>query len=234
MLGPVEVVGAARPFTRAWSMELVVYLAVHPGGVTNDRWSAALWPDRLMAPSSLHSTASAARRALGVDAEGNDHLPRAHGRLELAPSVTTDWDRFAALAGSDRPEDWRRALGLIRGRPFDGLRAADWTLLEGILPAMESVVVDTACRCARQLLRDGDPGGAEWVARQGLKVSAYDERLYRVLLEAADAAGNPAGVEAVMRELVQLVADGVEPYDAVHPETFELYRSLSRRPSRQR
>jgi hypothetical protein len=61
-------------------------------------------------------------------------------------------------------------------------------------------------------------------------VSAYDERLYRILLRAADAAGNPAGVESVMSELVRLVAEDVEPYDAVHPETLELYRSLSRRP----
>jgi hypothetical protein len=60
-------------------------------------------------------------------------------------------------------------------------------------------------------------------------VSAYDERLYRILLRAADAVGNPAGVESVMAELVRLVAEDIEPYDAVHPETLELYRSLSRR-----
>jgi hypothetical protein len=32
-----------------------------------------------------------------------------------------------------------------------------------------------------------------------------------------------------MSELVHLVADDVEPYDAVHPETLALYRKLSRR-----
>jgi hypothetical protein len=70
----------------------------------------------------------------------------------------------------------------------------------------------------------------EWAARQGLRVSAYDERLYRVLMRAADVAGNPAGVESVISELTHLVADDVEPFDAVHPETLELYRALSRRP----
>ena len=50
VLGPVEVVGAARPFTRAWSLELVVYLAMHPGGATSDQWSTHLWPNRSMAP----------------------------------------------------------------------------------------------------------------------------------------------------------------------------------------
>jgi hypothetical protein len=34
-----------------------------------------------------------------------------------------------------------------------------------------------------------------------------------------------------MAELVRLVADDVEPYDSVHPETMGLYRSLTRRRS---
>jgi hypothetical protein len=33
-----------------------------------------------------------------------------------------------------------------------------------------------------------------------------------------------------MEELVHLVAQDVEPYDVVHPETWDLYMSLSRRP----
>jgi hypothetical protein len=50
-----------------------------------------------------------------------------------------------------------------------------------------------------------------------------------MLLRAADTAGNPAGVESVMSELLRLVADEVEPFDSVHPSTMELYRSLTRR-----
>jgi len=119
---------------------------------------------------------------------------------------------------------------LIRGRPFDGLRSPDWVLLEGILATIEAVVVDLASRYAEHCLGSFDPRGAEWAARQGLRVSPYDERLYRILMRSANAAGNPAGVEAIMAELVHLVADDIEPYDAVHPETLALYRSLSRRP----
>jgi hypothetical protein len=50
-----------------------------------------------------------------------------------------------------------------------------------------------------------------------------------MLLRAADLSGNPAGVEAVMGELIKLVADDVEPFDSIHPATIDLYRSLSRR-----
>ncbi len=229
VLGPIEIEGASRTFSRAWALELIVYLAMHRKGASSDQWATALWPDRIMAAASLHSTASAARRSLGVSSSGDDHLPRAHGRLSLGPSVGSDWSQFADLAERPDPECWREALELIRGRPFEGLRSPDWVLLEGIAANIEAVVVDLASRYAEYRLSVGDPGGAEWSARQGLRVSAYDERLYRILLRAADVAGNPAGVESVMTELVRLVAEDVEPYDAVHPETLDLYRTLSRR-----
>jgi DNA-binding SARP family transcriptional activator len=236
VLGPVAIIGAARSFTRAWAIELVVYLAVHPGGVSNEQWATALWPEKAMAPASLHSTASAARRSLGTSASGEDHLPHSRGRLALGPAVSTDWDRFVDLSQSPVPDDWREALELIDGRPFDGLRSPDWVVLEGIQATVEAGIVDLTCRYAQHCLEAFDASGAEWAARQGLRVSAYDERLYRVLLQAADAAGNPAGVESVMAELVHLVADDVEPFDAVHPETMALYRRLSRRgfPTRSR
>lgn len=233
VLGPVSVQGAARPFARAWSLDLVVYLAMHREGATTERWTSALWPDRIPAPATVHSTASSARRALGVASTGDDHLPRAHGRLTLGPQAGSDWDDFLRLSKSADPDDWEGALALVRGRPFDGLRASDWLVLEGIQAAVESTVVDVACRFARTCLESGPPGAAkaEWSARQALLVSQYDERLYRVLLLAADLAGNPAGVETTMRELLTLVAEEVEPFDSIHPETLALYRSLSRRPA---
>jgi len=230
VLGPVEIIGAARQFTRAWALELIVYLAVHPGGVSNEQWATALWPEKTMAPASLHSTASAARRSLGTSASGEDHLPRSRGRLALGPGVQTDWDVFVDLSRSPGPDAWREAIKLVVGRPFDDLRSPDWVVLEGIQATVEAGIVDLTCRYARHCLEVFDAPGAEWAARQGLRVSPYDERLYRVLLRAADAAGNPAGVESVMAELVHLVADDIEPFDAVHPETIALYRKLSRRP----
>src|SRR5665213_3994399 len=202
---------------------------MHPGGAANETWATALWPERLMAPSSLHSTVSVARRSLGTARDGSDHLPRSHGRLALAASVGTDWSRFQALAASDDLEDWCAALSLVRGRPFEGMRATDWSILDGTAPVIESAVVDLSGRLAGARLRAGDAQGAEWSARQGLLVSPYDERLYRMLLRAADAAGNPGGVESVMADLVRVVADEVEPIESVHPSTLALYRSLSRR-----
>ena len=245
VLGPPFVRGAARTFVRGSSRELVVYLVMHPGGAGTDNWATALWPDRVMAPASLHSTASDARRALGRSRLGHDHLPRGHGRLRLAPTVTSDWARLTALAACDDPASWSRGLGLVRGRPFDGLRSPDWTVLQGIAAEVEEAVVSLAVRVADSRLGAGDGHGAARAARRGLLASPYDERLYRRLLLAADAQGNPAGVESAMARLVGLLAGddlggtigplpGGRPVppgmiDLVHPETIELYRSLSRR-----
>jgi DNA-binding SARP family transcriptional activator len=236
ILGPVEVRGIAVGFARSSALELVVYLAMRPAGVPNDAWITALWPDRLMAPATLHSTASAARRALGRSSSGLDHLPRSHGRLQLAPTVTTDWRRFGALASSDDPELWPRALELVRGRPFEGLRNAEWTVLDGMVAEVEERVAELACRVADERLGAGQPRSAAMAARRGLLASPYDERLYRRLLVCADREGHPAGVERVMAELVGQVDGTVSrrpgaPFDltAVHPRTASLYETLSRR-----
>ena len=240
MLGPVEVRGAARPFGRAWTLDLVVFLALHRRGATSEAWSTALWPDRLPAAPTRYSTASAARRALGPSTAGRDHLPRSHSRLQLAPTVGCDWDRFVLLARSDRAGAWAEALGLVRGRPFEGLRSPDWTVLEGFTAEVEEAVVVVALQLAGYRLGRGDGRGAWSAARRALLVSPYDERLYRVLLRAADAQGNPAGVESAMAELTRLVGGAREgpgeraagaphPCELVHPDTAALYQALSRR-----
>ncbi len=240
MLGPIEILGAVRPFARPAARDLVVFLALHPRGASSDRWATALWPDRVMAPATLHATASAARRALGRAADGDLHLPRSRGRLRLGPAVGTDWDRLALLARSGCPEDWRRGLALVRGRPFDGLASPDWTVLEGFGAGLEEAVVELALRVGEHELVTGDPRAATMAARRGLLVSPGDERLYRILFRAADAAGHPAGVEEAMAELLGLIdPEAGRPVGrrewaaagaALHPSTAALYRTLSRRP----
>jgi len=206
-------------------------------------WSAALWPDRPVADATRHSTVSVARRALGADAEGRDHLPRCNGPLRLGPSVTSDWATFrsyASVTGTTGPAAWGAALDLVQGRPFDGLRAPDWTVLEGVQAGIEDCVVDVALRLARHHLEDGDGARAERAVRRALVVCPYDERLYRMVMEAADRQGNPGGVERAMAELSCLLGGGTGgrrlsaglpggAIPSVHPETLEMYRLLSRR-----
>jgi DNA-binding SARP family transcriptional activator len=241
VLGPVEIRGAVRPFGRVAAKELVVYLAFHRQGVRNDVWASALWTDRSIVPSTLHSTASVARRALGQAKNGADHLPRGGRRLRLADTVRTDVDRFAGVVANPDPVGWKEALALVRGRPFEGLNLADWAVLDGTQAQLESLLVDTALRAAEHFLRRGLGEDAEWAIRRGLRASPYDERLYRALLWAAEVMGNRVGMRSAMAELLCLAAGGGTPGwgaspgtgshavpSFVHPRTAALFRQLSR------
>ncbi len=58
VLGPVAIRGAAGPFHRAAALELVVYLAFHRRGVRHAEWALAIWPERPVSLSTVHSTCS--------------------------------------------------------------------------------------------------------------------------------------------------------------------------------
>jgi DNA-binding SARP family transcriptional activator len=232
--------GAAHPFGRTAARELVVYLAFHRQGARSDVWSSALWTDRSVAPSTLHSTASVARRSLGPSKSGADHLPRAGRLLRLEDTVGTDVDRFARAAAQPDPACWREALSLVRGPLFDGLTLSDWAVLDGTQAQVESIVVDTALKGARYFLRQGFGEEAEWMIRRALRVSPYDERLYRALLWAADIMGNRVGLRSTMDELLCVAAEGLLPrrrrysrtpgepaHSSIHPKTMALFLELA-------
>jgi DNA-binding SARP family transcriptional activator len=235
VLGPVSVSGLPFAFRRAAARELVVYLAFHREGVSHGEWALALWPERPVSPATVHSTASDARRALGRAADGAARLP-CGSPLRLHPSVVTDVDRFAELAGSQTCEAWIEAARLLRGPLFGGLRRADWAVLDGTHAHLEAFVVHTVLQAAGTLRRDGRAPEAEWIVRRGLLASPYDERLYRSLLLALAAQGNRVGMRAAMAQLLVVVSGsratvrewGRAGSDALHPWTAELYRELLR------
>jgi DNA-binding SARP family transcriptional activator len=231
LLGPVEVHGAPGPFDRPKVIESLAYLAVNRGGATKTAWATALWPDRHMSPNSLNTSLWQLRRALGVDASGKRRFPPSRSRrLRLGAGVCTDLELFEALACDPSPVRAGEALGLVRGRPFDGLGDPEWLVLEGHTSRVESLVVATALRAAGCALDAGDPDRASLAARQAILASPYDERLYRILMMAASAGGNAGGVKATMRALCRVL--GVDA-PALSEETRETYGRLTRRaPSR--
>jgi DNA-binding SARP family transcriptional activator len=240
LLGPIEVRGAAQGFVRSAARELVAYLACHRAGACTETWGGALWPSRAVSGSTLHSTASAARRALGRSAQGAEHLPRTGRRLRLADSVGTDVEQLAQAAAAAEPTRWKDALGLVRGPLFAGLRLADWAVLDGTQAEIEALVVRTALRGAGHFLECGRPEDAIFMLRRALRVSPYDEHLYRGLLRAEAMAGNPRRLQIVMSELLCVASDGQfrpppgDPLGAhhelplpVHPDTVALFRQLA-------
>jgi DNA-binding SARP family transcriptional activator len=232
LLGPVQIAGAAESLEgRPILKELVAYLSLHPEGATGDACAAVLWPDRRVPSQTLSNRLHEARRALGRDEAGSARLIRYGGRHILSCDVSTDWSRFVETTGKrSGPDDWRRALTLVRGRPFGTLTKGDWATIEGFSSLIEDRVVEVASRLATHLLHDGDHDGATWAVRRGLVVAPWDERLYRLLMVACDAAGNRGGVEAALRSLATALEWTGRPVDGVHPETAALYRRLTGAP----
>jgi DNA-binding SARP family transcriptional activator len=236
VLGPVAVRGAAGPFHRSAALELVVYLAFHRRGVRHAEWALAIWPERPVSLSTVHSTCSDARRALGRAPDGGPHLTRGTD-FRLRESVTSDVERFTALAGSDDPQDLLAAMQLVRGPLFAGLHRTDWAVFDGTQSHVESLVVRTALRGADASVQRGCADQAEWIVRQALHVSPYDERLYRALLMATAAQGNRVRLRSAMAQLLTLAGEAARPpaqapvhapADCLHPETAALYRDLLR------
>lgn len=236
VLGRVEVEGGPA-IDRRKSEELVVYLATHSDGADEQSLKTALWPDGAPTSHTFNQVVSRARICLGTGPDGSHYLPRLEaGRYRLSEWVTTDIDHLsAALRGArvhpstETMEHLASALRLVRGQPFQGVKAGyEWAHSEGFATRAEILVADAAHLVADWHLDHGDTTAALWAAGQGLLGSPFDETLYRDRMRAHAAAGNHSAVESVMRELCKVV-EAVEPYDSLHPETVELYELLTRR-----
>jgi DNA-binding SARP family transcriptional activator/nucleoid-associated protein YgaU len=239
VLGEVEAVrigaaGAEERLTpeRQKGLEALTYLALRES-VDREDLEITLFPTGANATKTFHNTVSAARCLVGDDL----FPPSTGGRYQLSERVVTDYGLFCDLVA--RAEDIKdatraaamlqEALGLVRGEPFTGVgRSYSWVSSHrGMIVAQ---VVDAAEELAEVRLATGDWRSAEWAARQGLAAFPCDERMYRLLMRIAAAAGNIPGVQRAFRELCDTVADpdsGVEPEDTIHPETVALLEQLT-------
>ena len=138
-------------------------------------------------------------------------------------------------ASSVDPCQLLEAMRLVRGPLFSGLHRTDWAVFDGTQSDIESLVVRTALRGADAFVELGCGDEAEWMIRQALHVSPYDERLYRGLLKATAAQGNRVRLRSAMAQLVTLAGEAPRPpawtaahvpTDCLHPETTALYRDL--------
>ena len=243
VLGEVDAIRAAEPEERLTvpkqkSLEAVTYLGLRDTRVDREDLQAALWPAGANSAKTFHNTIWAARKMLAQDRDGAELLPEPlEGHYQLSDRVGTDYGLFHELtARAEEIEDplgaadlLAAALSLVRGEPFMGVgRGYAWAAPHaGLIVAQ---VVDAAEELAEIRLAAGDWRGAEWAARQGLRVFPCEERLYRLLMRAAHSAGSVPGVHRAFQELAAAVADpddGVEPDDTLHPETVALLEELT-------
>ncbi len=227
LLGPVTLAGTDYPLERHPKLtELVVFLALHPDGSTSRSWTAALWPDRRVPQQTINNRLSEARRIVGFANDGRPRLRRIGERHQLV-EFGSDWSDFQRLAGSPDLSDWREALSLVRGRPFDDLAQGQWVVFEGFLAEIEDAIAAVAIRLGDRALIENDAELCAWAAKQALRACPFDERLHRLLMRAADALGNRAGVESTLRQLALILEIDGDPLAGVHPKTAQLYGELT-------
>jgi LysM repeat protein len=218
LLGPVELAGVDTP-RRTQILNLLAYLALHRRGADHDTLDTVLWKKQVGGKTLRNRMHEARRLVDGAITDGPI--------WRLTDEVTTDWQRFTALAAGT-PAEQREALRLVRGRPFEGLDYADWLDLEGARSEVEAAIVDLALTVAERELDAGDPDAAYLAARAGLDASRYEERLHRLAIHAAEAAGHTTVVETLKAEMRTAIEDDIEPDGALEPKTIELYERIRR------
>jgi DNA-binding SARP family transcriptional activator len=231
VLGPFEVVGVAEPL-HPKQAELVLALALHsPVGLSNSALCTLLGADadHPKPADSVRQLITRTRRRLGRASDGREHIIHlGSGIYVLHDDVRLDWADFSALAGRGRadrnPADLRAALELVSGQPFH--ECYHWWIDIALIETMRAEIVDTAGLLARLELAAGQPQAAGRAARIGLSAESAAEPLWRTLMQAEHAAGNPVGVTdawTACLDAITEIAPGAEP----HPDTERLFRELS-------
>lgn len=241
LLGPVTLTAHGRvPDGRiAFHTEVVTYLALHPQGVSGDRFAADLWPERSFTgrDSSPKNALSIARKWLGLDPmTGTDYLPVAstagpggvptyqlHGLL-------IDWDLFRRLRtraqarGADGLRDLAAALNLVSGEPLSRRRLDGYGWLRNgtVLDedALSVAVVDAAHLVATAALAEGDVTGAQHAVDVSLSVGPADDRPLLDQAAILDAQGRHGELAATVRRILDHHEAEVE--EDLPPRTYEI------------
>ncbi|MGW0590860.1 hypothetical protein [Streptosporangium sp. NPDC002607] len=235
ILGPAEVVGPSpmEEGRAVIAVELVVYLATHPGGVHPVVLGGILWPRGVQA---VVRDATIARVVawLGADSQGRPNLyADTSGRLRLGPEVRTDWMLFRDLVRQShanpggRPELLDRALGLVRGPLLNGRPRGRyaWLAADDLEYNVTAGVADAAHRLCEVRLARGETDQAVAAVRAGLLLAADDEGLWRDLLRATHLTDDPVRLRAVADALHRRAAS--HPYGGgMAPETEALIDEL--------
>jgi hypothetical protein len=232
--GDLRVEGATRPLTDL-ETELVTYLATRERPVDADVIQTALWPDRTVSAKRWWNLVSETRKALGVDQDGNFHLPpfTRWQPLRLVSGVTTDLARIeAALRGisqeASAEAELVRALGEVAGRPFDAKRGYAWVHANGLASYAEALVTDAVHVVASMCIERGEMDEAVRVAAIGLRASPGNETLYRDLIIAHDKLGDTRAIENTIRDLFESL-ETMDPYSDLMPETIALCERVAGR-----
>jgi DNA-binding SARP family transcriptional activator len=205
-------------------VQVLVFLALHPGGVDSGELTAAVWPgvrprpvQRLYrAVSTLRTTIA---RGTGVqilirtgDRYRLDHTQLHIDLADLQASIDTAAVTTDAHTGSNT---LRRIIAIYTGEVAAG---QPWPWITPIREAVRRHVIDAYTTLAAQA---ADPATAAALLDQALTVDPVNEALYRQAARAHAAAGEPDQLPVLLARLTQHLAelgDQPQPDTGDHPD----------------
>jgi nucleoid-associated protein YgaU len=243
LLGPVLVRthGKPLPKSRPYFTELAAYLWLHRNGATREQVVTAFGT----AADTVRKRMNVLRDWLGSNPlTGQPYLPHACKSpgaksgvnvYQLDNSLLVDWDLFKRLrgrgearGGAEGRADLVKALELVTGRPCDHRREGGWEWLaeeERHDHYMQVAIADVALTLTTHFLRDGDVGRAR-AATEIAMLASPDEELTRLCLaHIANAEGNRAEAERILREDVCNRSDDGEAPPELNDRTKAIIRN---------
>jgi DNA-binding SARP family transcriptional activator len=212
---------------------LLMFLAVHPDGVTREALTAALWPDSPPAriTNALHTGLSRLRRATRSATRGTlgDIVLVGHGRFRLDPSlVAVDYQRFVdarhahRAAGDDpRRQAALRAMVDTYVGPFAEGMSSEW--IETLRESLRREVLDALAALARARI-GADPEEALQLLEIACGFDPHNELRYCDIMRLQARLGRR---EAIPRTLAVLTARLAELGEQPDPEVIELAHRLT-------
>ncbi len=172
VLGPVVFEGLVRAITTTPVAEILAFLALHRGrSFTSEQLRNAIWSEGRREPKSdsFYTYVSALRRSLPPGS-----LVKSGTRYSLTSSVISDWGGFRTLIerSDNRTEGLEEALGLVRGRPFEGAvsgRNSPYAWAADLSHQIEAAVESAGHELAALFLDAGDPVPADAAIGQVLR-----------------------------------------------------------------
>ena len=221
------------------AVEVAAYLALHVAApLTGEQLrTRVLGSDGTDgAAKSLSNTVSALRRALGVDHEGQQHLPTAtrSGSYRLGTHVRCDVTELEGLLTEARHSTdatevialVRAACDLIEGPPLEAVVLGyDWFTTEGHASALSVGLTTAVARAAALALDEGFIELGKWMVDRARVLNQYSESLARTAMALAAASGD---ADLLQREWAQHLQklDALEPGLAPSAATEDHYWKL--------
>jgi hypothetical protein len=220
VMGRRQLVGLLEPPSRILEA-ILLYLLFHDGHhLSADQVQLGMWPNGRsqgeLKPKTFLNYLSQLRAWIGAE-----HLPDAvlSGGY-LVVGITTDWAVFLrlcaqadTLVGAEARALRRRALDLVRGRPFEGLSGDgfDWIDDERLVGTMTKAIVSCARTLAVDLMESGEHAAARDALDAGLRGARNEYELWELGARGLWSRGDRTALERWLGEAVHhLEASDVE------------------------